>query len=120
MILQVSGRYEEALGQIERAVRINPFRVELAWSVLGQTYYKMGRYEEAIETTKKLVELYPHHLPALLVLALAYGSEGRMSEARSVVNDIKQIRPDLSAYDFTMIDRRKTQKDIEKILNGLL
>ncbi|MEJ2487813.1 MAG: hypothetical protein P8Y68_19020, partial [Anaerolineales bacterium] len=35
MRLQVSGRYEEALGQIERAVRINPFRVELAWSVLG-------------------------------------------------------------------------------------
>jgi hypothetical protein len=55
-----------------------------------------------------------------MVLALAYGSEGRMSEARSVVNNIRQIRPNLSAYDFTMIDRRKTVKDINKILNGLL
>ena len=120
MILQASGRYKEALKQIDRALRINPFRVELTWSILGQTYLKMGRYEEAIVISKKLVKLCPNHLPALMVLALAYGSEGRMSEARSVVNNIRQIRPNLSAYDFTMIDRRKTKKDINKILNGLL
>jgi tetratricopeptide (TPR) repeat protein len=51
MILQASGRYEEALRQIDRALRINPFRVELTWSILAQTYLIMGKYEEAIATT---------------------------------------------------------------------
>ena len=119
LILQNCGKYEEAIGQIQKALRINPYRVELPWSVLGRTYFNMERYEEAIEISNKLIEIHPFFLPALMTLALSYGSLGHMGEAAAVVKKIWKIRPNFSAKDFAF-SFYKTEKDINHILDGLL
>ena len=123
IILQVSGLYKEALMELERSLRLNPIRPEYALSILGLTYFNMGRYEEAITACKKVIERSSFKLDQLqanMVLALAYGSLGRSDEARLAVNSILNIRPDISPEDFLLIVPKKTEKDINSILNGLL
>ncbi len=120
LALQFSGRYEEAIREIERALRLNPLKPELALTFLGITYFRMGRYEDAITACKKVVELSPRQLPALLILALAYSSVDRKDEARSTIYKIRRIRPNFSAQDFVVITRDKTDADIDSILNELL
>ena len=122
-ILQASGRYKEALREIERSLRLNPIRPEYALSILGLTYFNMGFYEEAIAACRKIIERSSFKLSQLqanMVLALAYGSLGRRDEARSAVNSILNIRPNISPEDFRIIVPRKTEKDINSILSGLL
>jgi adenylate cyclase len=119
MILSYCGNYEEALGQIEKALRMNPYRVELAWSMLGRTYFCMGKYEKAINVCNKLLAIHPYFLPALLTLALSHGSRGQRAEAAAAVKKIWKIRPDFSANDFTFAFW-KTEKEINRILRGIL
>jgi TolB-like protein len=120
LILGETGSYGEALGEIERALRLDPLNPGPAIMVLGFTYFNMGRIKEAITTCKKIVEFYPHSLQANMVLALAYSLEGRKNEARSAVNNILTIRPNFSEKDFLIIFPRKTETEIDTILNGLL
>src|SRR5262249_23853279 len=54
-ILNVAGRPEEAIGLVEKALRLNPHYP--AWYLLdlGHAYRMTGRYTEAIATLKNLV-----------------------------------------------------------------
>jgi len=120
LILEETGSYGEALGEIARALRLDPLNPGPALTVLGVTYFNMGRTKDAIITCKKVIEFSPHYLPAQMVLALSYSLEGRRDEARSAVNSILKIRPGFSEKDFLTIFPRKTETDIDTILNGLL
>jgi tetratricopeptide (TPR) repeat protein len=120
LILGETGNYGEALGEIARALRLDPLNPGPALTVLGVTYFNMGQTKDAIKTCRKVVEFSPHYLPAQMVLALSYSLEGRRDEARSAVNSILKIRPDFSEKDFLTIFPRKTETDIDTILNGLL
>jgi tetratricopeptide (TPR) repeat protein len=91
-----------------------------ALTILGLTYFNMGRIEEAILTCKKAVALSPRFLPAHKVLILSYNSEGRKDEVHSAVNNILKIRPGFSAKDFRVMFHRKTAAEVDTILNGLL
>ena len=119
LILGATGSYGEALGEIKRALRLDPLN-PAAMQVLGFTYFNMGRTKEAITACKKIVEFYPCSLQANMVLALAYSLEGRKNEARSAVNNILTIRPNFSEKDFLRMFPRKTEAEIDTILNGLL
>jgi adenylate cyclase len=114
------GKYQEALKEIERALRLNPIRPVYALQILGIVQFDMRRYDEAIATCKKVLKISPLQLPANMVLALAYKQQGREADARSAAEDILRIRPNFTARDYTMLFPKKTVKDIDTILNGLL
>ena len=120
LALRAVGRYEEALEEIERALRLDPIRPVYAFQILGLVYFEMERYEEAIEACQKAVEKSPLLLPAYMVLALAYQHQRREKEARSAVKEILRIRPDFTVGDYTLLFPTKTVKDVEATLNGLL
>jgi adenylate cyclase len=113
------GRYEEALRELERALRLDPIKPVFTLTVLGGTYRALGRYEDAIATCKKAVELSPNSLPAYLILTLSYSLEGRMDEARSAAVKVMKIQPNFSAKDYVKMLplKNETQKDL--ILSGL-
>jgi tetratricopeptide (TPR) repeat protein len=117
--LMADGRYEEALVESERALRLDPLN-HIAWMILGLTYFRMGQIENTATTCKKAVELSPRYLPAHMVLASAYSLGGREREARAAVIDILKIKPGFSAKDYPMLFDKKTAADIEAILNELL
>lgn len=119
LVLEETGSYGKALGEIERALRLDPLNPQHAMTVLGVTYFNTGRIEDAIATCRKIVEIAPRYLPAHMVLALAYGVKGSRDQAQSAINSIREIRPGFSAKDFLTIFPRKTEKNIHAILDGI-
>jgi tetratricopeptide (TPR) repeat protein len=72
--LSFLGRSEEALGLVEKALRLNPRLPTGIFRFLGHTYYWTGRTEEAVTALKKSLNGTPADLDAHLLLATVYGS----------------------------------------------
>ena len=78
-----SGRGKEALHYIEKGMRLNPHPSGFYYFVLGQCYYVLKEYEQALAAFKQGVALrdvfYPNHYH----LCLIYTLFGREAEARA-------------------------------------
>jgi adenylate cyclase len=74
-------KYEQALAQAQQAIESNPGRANTHF-VLGSILYFTGRYEEALQTLKKVIRLDPKG-PAYYYLAMghAYRGLGQYEEA---------------------------------------
>jgi TolB-like protein/Tfp pilus assembly protein PilF len=79
-------------GQYELAIKfaLESFEIQedypAGYLILGSAYREMGREEEAIETHKKMVELYPGLKGRL---AYTYARTGHFKEAESIMKDLE-------------------------------
>ena len=92
-ILSFLGRSEEALGLIEKALRLNPRLPRGNFLVLGHVYYLTGRTEEAIAALKKSLNGSPADLDAHLLLTAVYSEVGRDTEAQTETAEVLRINP---------------------------
>jgi adenylate cyclase len=92
-ILNFLGRSEEALGLVEKALRLNPRLPPRNLLSVGQTYYLAGRTEEAIAALKKSLNGSPADLDAHLLLAAVYSELGRDTEAQAEAAEVLRINP---------------------------
>jgi TolB-like protein/cytochrome c-type biogenesis protein CcmH/NrfG len=99
--LRSVGRFEEAIREYERAMRLDPKCVELPLTQLGTTYVMMGRYEEAIEALRKSLGIKPRNLAAWITLVMAYSSLDRMEEARAAAAEVLKLNPNFSVEPFS-------------------
>jgi adenylate cyclase len=96
LILNFAGRPEEAVGLIEKAMRLNPRYPFSYLSWLGMAYRLTGRSEEAIAILKAAVTRNPDFLPPHFHLAVIYSELGREEEARTEAAEILRISPNFS------------------------
>ena len=73
-------RWEEALGELNRAVRADPRNAE-AHYLRGIVLNRMGRVTEAIEELEGAVNLEPNRVEAYLQLARLYEQKGMYDQA---------------------------------------
>src|SRR6266852_5014699 len=72
-VLNMAGRYEEALRALAQAMRLNPRYPPLYLErELGRAYYGVGRYAEAITTLKEANRRLPSLVDVHVLLALSY------------------------------------------------
>jgi len=117
--LRCVGRYEEAIEQYERAMRLDPLSIQTALAQLGATYVMMRRHEEAIETCRKAVEMNPRDLGALIPLVIAYSSLDRMEEARSAAQEVLKVSPNFSVEPFAKVIPYKNEADRQFVADAL-
>src|ERR671928_1588044 len=67
--LHLDGRGDEALVELERALRGGDKRAEI-YSAIGYIHYERKQYEEATGAYRRLIELEPEHPNACFNLAL--------------------------------------------------
>jgi adenylate cyclase len=79
--LGTSGRPEEALSAVEKAIRLDPGGGDFYAYFVGSLDVAMGRYQEAIPLLKRHLAAYPDELWGLMALLLAYTELGRNEEA---------------------------------------
>ncbi|MGH9422965.1 MAG: tetratricopeptide repeat protein, partial [Thermoanaerobaculia bacterium] len=72
---------ENAAADLERAVKNDPTLYE-AYSELGFTYRKMGKFKESLEAYDTSLRIQPNYTPALEYRAEAYLGLNRIDEAR--------------------------------------
>lgn len=109
----------KALSLIENALRLNPFPPGWYFLLLGVAYRALGRYEEAIETLKKAIDLEPRFLLAHLALGVTYIFDGRESEACAEAEEVIRIDPKFSLDYYAKLLPVKYQSDLDLIISAL-
>jgi tetratricopeptide (TPR) repeat protein len=78
---------ENAAADLERAVKNDP-QLFQAYSELGFTYRKMGKFKESLEAYDKALAISPDYTPALEYRAEAYLGLNRIDDARKAYTDL--------------------------------
>jgi len=118
-ILNFAGRPEEAIGLVKKAMRLNPmYPVYYLWE-LGHAYFLTGRYVEAIETLKRVLDRNSNFMPAHVFLAASYNEIGREEEARAEVEEIVRVNPQASLEALRQRLPYKNQAVLEHLHDSL-
>jgi adenylate cyclase len=118
-VLVFVGRAEEALAQIERAMRLNPHFPFWYFYVRGISQFHLTRYDAAAEDLRKAIERNPTAPWPHRFLAATYGQLGMKDEAEWELEELRAL-----GYDPTIATVRRTINIVspaylELYLNGL-
>ena len=91
------GEPEVAIERLVRAMRLSPqesqmFGMEAA---MAWAHFFAGRYQEAMSWAEKAVREQSNYFPALSILAGSCSMAGREAEARSTLESLRRLDPDL-------------------------
>jgi adenylate cyclase len=123
--LHNSGRFEEAVEVMKRAMRLSPYYPIWYLSNLGEALTMAGQYEEAISVNQQLLERSQKEkapfwaLAAHDWLAIGYSMLGREEEARYHVAEGLKAEPDWSLEMEQQIYSYKNPADLERHLDAL-
>jgi adenylate cyclase len=117
--LVFSGLPEKALGYLEKAIRLNPNYPEYYIFNLGQAFFQLKMYEEAVTALRKSIIQNPNFMPAHYVLAACYGHLGKQEFARAEAEDVKRMIPGFSIKASFEILPFKDEEDFEHFAEGL-
>jgi adenylate cyclase len=82
-VLHYCGHQEEALHNIQLAMRFSPMQQPIYLEILAKIYRALGRYEEAVETARRAIAANPNSMLSYLVLAsLAVVGNDREAQTR--------------------------------------
>jgi adenylate cyclase len=82
------GKPEEALGFLHKAMRLNPNYPEYYSFSLGQAYFHLERYDQAVSEMKRALIKNKDFFPAHVYLAASYGHLGEEALARAEAQKI--------------------------------
>jgi len=111
-VLHYSGRNEEALVQIKKAMRLSPNYPVWYLSVLAQAHGGMGQIVEAIAIWKEFINRDPtglQHAP-YVALSIYYSLLGQNKEARAAAEEVLRRKPDFSLEELDRIPLKDPKK----------
>ena len=113
-----SGRPEESLQLIRRAMRLNPNYPLWYLMVMEEAYRLTGRYDEAIETIKEELRRLDMFFTRTR-LALYYAQSGRDEEARAEIARVLSVKPDMNLKIWANANFFKDPSRLERDLADL-
>jgi adenylate cyclase len=113
------GRAQEAVAEIEKAMRLNPHPPAIYHLTLGRALYFLGRYDEAAPILERAVELNQSYLLSHLLLAAAYGQVGNEEGADWQQVEILGLDPDFTIGDWLSREIIVDQSYLERLTSGL-
>jgi TolB-like protein/DNA-binding winged helix-turn-helix (wHTH) protein/Tfp pilus assembly protein PilF len=121
-----TGRPSEAALPIKLALRISPRDPSaFLWGwLLCNVHLHLREYEEAIEQCRRSVTLNNSFWHAHVSLVSAYGSAGKIDEARQVIADLDEKHPNFTVQlyrqlAYSVSTDQQYRRGVEDILNGL-
>jgi adenylate cyclase len=99
-VLFFSGKPEEGVLLVEKAIRLNPIAPSWYMQLLGMAYRETGRYGESITACKKAIKGQPNNIFAHLILVATYSMLGQEDAARATAAEVLRIDPEFSVEHF--------------------
>ena len=117
--LTYAGRPREAIGFMERAMRLNPYYPShyLLW--LGRAYRLVGRESEAITALQRAKERMPENWLVPVELVAIHNEAVRQADAETEVTYILKIKPDATVEGLSKLLIYKDPKERNRILDAL-
>jgi adenylate cyclase len=94
--LKASGRFEEAIAVLEKAMRIDPHHSPNWIGWLGESHFRFGHYDEAIRILEAGATDHPDLLPLHLYLAESYAMSEQPEQAKAHVAEVLRLNPDFT------------------------
>ena len=95
--LHFSGRPNEGLDAMKRAVLLNP-RVPAAYLMIrGSCHYAAGAYDQAENDLLRSLDINPNYLQSKVWLAATYAAQGRVEDAQWETDEIRALAPEIDA-----------------------
>lgn len=118
--LAYSGRPEEAIPLLQKAIRLNPFApAALFFITLSTAYGMVGRFNEAVEQAQKGVEREPkNHFP-YVHLAFTCILAGHEEEGRAAAAEVLKINPTFSLEQFAMTRPYRDRCFVDRVIDSL-
>ncbi len=101
VVLSAQGRLQQAIGQFERALQLNPDYAE-AHCKLGNVLLREGKVQEAIGHYEQALRLNPGYLEAHNNLGSALVRVGKVQEAISQWEQALRIKPDYAEAQYNL------------------
>jgi len=119
--LMYAGEPSRAIEVLNANMRLDPFQPLIyATGWLGQAYYLLKRYEEAVRLLRECVSRLPNQQWPHLGLACAYAQSGQLEEAKAEAAEVLRINPGFTIESYKrLLVVHKYPKDAEHILDGL-
>jgi len=117
--LNYTGRAQEAVGLIEKAMRFSPFYPSWYLGILGVSYRVLGRFEDAIAADMKRLARDPTNTLSNFRLAAVYAGMGREDEARAQVAEALKKNPNASIHQVRISEPYRDEDEMERYLDGL-
>jgi TolB-like protein len=111
-----SDKSDRAIEVLKRAIRLNPLYPDWYLWNLGEAYFNLGKYDQAIETFKKMHDQSEAHR----LLASSYGLLGRVNEARYHAGQVMVVHPEFSLEHWRTVPPYKNPEQLERLVEGLL
>lgn len=119
-LLYYAGRPEEGLENIRKAMQINPHHPYNYHFHLGQAYFVLHRYQEAINAFNEGLASNPASERMRVWLAAALAQSGDIDSAHWEAEQIVSSNPDFSIQRMAQAFPFKNPGDIDHFLDGLL
>ena len=113
------GRLEEGLGHLERIMRLDPFHPPACQTFLGNAYYFIGRYSEAIESLRAAARRLPTFRPTFVWLAATAAQLCNHEEAREAMTVVLRRDPAFTTGRWLELHRFARQADTDRVAEGL-
>lgn len=114
-----AGSPEKGVRMLERAMRLNPQYPAAYASALGQSYYFMDQFDQALPPLRKAVEKNNNLLTSQVFLIATLVRLGQVEEAKWAAIQLKSINPGFSSDKvgemFPINDSEKLQKVIDDL-----
>jgi adenylate cyclase len=110
-----SGRSEEAIVLIGKAMQLNPFYPDQYLWHLGGAYYNLRRYDEAIQSLESMQNL----TEARRLLAASYAQLGQLAEAQHHAQKVLEAHPAFSVERWGSVQPDRDEADLAHFLEGL-
>jgi adenylate cyclase len=117
--LAYSGKPEEAIPLLQKAIRLNPFPPAVSFYFLSVAYSMLGRFDEAVENAKKAVERDPENQHIYLCLAFTCIFAGREEEARAAAAEVLRINPAFSIEQYVRLRPHFNKSQIDRTIDAL-
>ncbi len=119
LALHYTGRSEEALGCLDRAVELNPYYPDIHLHLQAQAAYQLSRYPEAAALLKRRILRNPDTDSSRVLLAASYGQMGLIDQAREAWREALRVNPAYSLEHRRKVMPYKNPADFQHFLEGL-
>ena len=96
MALRMAGRYEEAIMNLETALRLAPLRPLNFVNILAASHLGNKQYDKAFYLWTEALERNPDYLFAYQGLTVAYELSGNHEKARWAAENVMRVNPKFS------------------------
>ena len=109
------GETDRAVTLIRRAMRLNPYYPDWYLWHLGEAFFDLGDYEEAIRTLNRMHD----KAEAYRLLTASYAHLGRMEEARYSAQQLLLTQPEFTIEHWSEVPPDQNPEPRERLIEGL-